>query len=274
MLTNSSLAFIYNLAETAGVPVDIGLLAKAAGVSRVVRAETPGAGMLMREEGGITVVLNSADTIERQRFSYAHEIAHILTGTADRHNINHVSDVSTFDALDDYRSSEAQCERIAAKLLMPEKAFRARLEKSGVCIETILALSKEFQASIPAVTLRVAEIGVEPFVAILWSVKGRPSSTPKLRVTWYTSTYKMAGLRKYYIPRHKPAEKDCVAARAYAGDDEIAVRGCENFNLGNLRGVFYVEALAKGSTHKRYTISLIFPERQPAGDPKPQLSLL
>ncbi|PSU42135.1 hypothetical protein C9J12_29200 [Photobacterium frigidiphilum] len=139
-------------------PIKIGAIAKEFGI--VVKRSTlkPGISGVIKESDGVVLVkISRHDSVERQRFTLAHEIAHFLL---------HKDKIG--DGIEDtmlFRSSlsntlEAEANRLAADLVMPFSLIdlaqfpeKTRLE---VKIETIAKIS---ELSIPAIEVRLGKKG-------------------------------------------------------------------------------------------------------------------
>jgi len=105
------------------------------------------------------VLVNSTDVAERQRFTLAHELGHLLFG-----------DKTHVDAIDDDRSPrEVLCDEFARHLLIPEEGVRAWLghtAKTGGkprVDERIMALlARHFGASPEATRIQLDRMGLLP----------------------------------------------------------------------------------------------------------------
>jgi Zn-dependent peptidase ImmA (M78 family) len=140
------------------VPVRISSLAKALGVE--VKAATLPAGISgeirpNKPRGNHYVVrINRHDPSRRQRFTAAHEIAHFLL------HINEIGAGISDDVL--YRSSlsdrrEAEANRLAADILMPEDLVREALETAKLLkiADVIGYLADRFEVSEAAMRIRL-----------------------------------------------------------------------------------------------------------------------
>ncbi|EPM7948212.1 ImmA/IrrE family metallo-endopeptidase [Vibrio parahaemolyticus] len=139
-------------------PIKIGSIAKSFGI--VVKRATlkPGiSGMIKESNGVVEIKISRHDSIERQRFTLAHEIAHFLL---------HRDIIG--DGIEDsmlFRSSlsntlEAQANRLAADIVMPFSLINdvkfpeeTRLE---IKIEEIARVA---ELSIPAIEVRLSKKG-------------------------------------------------------------------------------------------------------------------
>lgn len=139
-------------------PVKLAPLARALGVK--LRASTLPAGISgeIRPDderpGHFAVRVNRHDSSRRQRFTIAHELSHFLI------HRDEIGDGITDDVL--YRSGisdarEAQANRLAADLLMPQSLIAASLaEAQTLKIENIPAyLAEKFEVSEAAMKIRL-----------------------------------------------------------------------------------------------------------------------
>lgn len=102
--------------------------------------------------GRWSIIVNSDDTIGRQRFSLAHEFKHVLDHPqADRVYRDRAG-----------RSAHAQAERaadcFAAALLMPKPWVKRAFYDQGIRDERLLA--KQFGVSVAAMRFRIDELGL------------------------------------------------------------------------------------------------------------------
>lgn len=140
------------------VPVRVGALAEALGL-RVYRSVLPASvsGMIQPSDEDRTVYevrINKFESPARQRFTLAHEIAHFLL---------HKNDIraGVIDSIM-YRSQltskkEAEANRLAADIVMPEAAVRDALRESGKAANDEVAdeLAHKFRVSTPAMKIRL-----------------------------------------------------------------------------------------------------------------------
>jgi transcriptional regulator with XRE-family HTH domain len=129
--------------------VDVGSVALPPGVSGICATDP-------QRETSIMLV-NSTDVAERQRFTLAHELGHLLFG-----------DKTHVDSVDSERSPlEVLCDEFARHLLIPEDGVRAWLERVGDAAgkphvdERIMALlARHFGASPEATRIQLDRMGL------------------------------------------------------------------------------------------------------------------
>jgi Zn-dependent peptidase ImmA (M78 family) len=144
------------------LPVDVTSLAEALGIKVWESSTMPDdvSGKIMRDEkhgGGAkySILVNSKHPYLRKRFTVAHEIAHYIL---HREQIGYAL---TDDAL--YRSGlsgreEAQANRLAAEILMPQKL----INEHRVFSDNIERLAKLYQVSQEAMRIRLRMPGFMP----------------------------------------------------------------------------------------------------------------
>lgn len=136
------------------LPVDILKIANELGLS--VRYLTGNAELLYSGEykqddgsGRPVCYINRNDTVERQRFTLAHEVAHhvLAHGPALR---------DTDRSMHSYDPKEREANIFAANLLMPDKAVKSMID-SG--ITDAVRLADIFAVSVPALKIKMKELG-------------------------------------------------------------------------------------------------------------------
>lgn len=141
-------------------PVRLSELAKAFGVPVKAATLAPGiSGEIRPNENGFVIRINRHDPPKRQRFSVAHELAHFLLHS-DQIGAGISDDVLYRSSLSDRR--EAQANRLAADILMPDDLVRQQVEaahEKGVG-DLVLFLAEEFAVSEAAMRIKLDQLGV------------------------------------------------------------------------------------------------------------------
>jgi Zn-dependent peptidase ImmA (M78 family) len=145
-------------AHQENAPVKLSVLAKALGVG--LKAATLPAGISgeirpdPNNPGNVVIRVNRHDSDKRQRFTVAHEIAHFLL------HRDHIGNGIKDDVL--YRSSlsdrrEAEANRLAADLLMPEHLIAEWLERARLLrVEDVVGyLAEQFEVSEASMRIRL-----------------------------------------------------------------------------------------------------------------------
>lgn len=137
---------------TLSMPVDVEGLARALAL-KVERQNLPDevCGMIKKTEKGYVIVVNQNDIITKQRFTISRELGHYLYHR---------------DKIEDYinttinEKDEQQANNFAANLLMPSSLIK-KIIKNKLSNEVNPAqLAKELNVSIPAINIRLNNLGL------------------------------------------------------------------------------------------------------------------
>ena len=90
------------------------------------------------------------ETLERQRFTICHEIAHVVLELPSSHE-----DASSHGYVK-RDENEVWCDMFAAELLMPQQQFKKDLDDQEPSINLVDILSKKYCTSFPATASRVS----------------------------------------------------------------------------------------------------------------------
>ncbi|MFG0274078.1 MAG: ImmA/IrrE family metallo-endopeptidase [Phycisphaerales bacterium] len=139
-------------------PVDLVRLAGALGVARITERPLPCDAMLIPKQGSdeYEIALNQAASTERQRFSLAHELGHVVLHRLVP-DTRSLATRSLFIAPGN-RIEEDLCDFIACELLMPADEVVRATHHSHLSIETILRAAGQLRSSLSAVSRRIAEL--------------------------------------------------------------------------------------------------------------------
>ena len=105
----------------------------------------PGSGELHRVKGGYRIVCSSDQPSARQRFTIAHELAHVILARTGRNAPRNGNDV------------ERICDMIATECLMPTSIFEPQIPPN-LSFRAISRLADIFGASLMATAIRCAEL--------------------------------------------------------------------------------------------------------------------
>ena len=135
-----SAATIEKIAAAFGPPTDLEKLGEQLGVVEVEPRELSVDGMVLPKGSGYKIVLNSKKP-DRFRFSWAHELGHII-------------DQSGLLARPQFRSAprspkdtEKLCDKIAAEILMPREEFKEYMDRSEETLAAVHKLASVFDTS-------------------------------------------------------------------------------------------------------------------------------
>ncbi len=224
----------------------LGKWAKALGVGRLIATERIPEAAVARDNGSYTVLVNPRRPRTRQRFSVAHELAHIIIDPRLRFECRSVPTASvTDDAL------ERDCDSIAARILMPARVFRRDLHTTKLNARALVRLSHKYETSYWATSRRVAELSDVPLACFQTSVW----DDGRLRIDWGNVT-RLAGGKHGFVPNGKSVGGVAsVVKAAYSdGSGQFVSRG--HVDLGTVRGSFPVSSVRVAPTSRPRVLSL------------------
>jgi hypothetical protein len=111
------------------------------------------------------ICINGNHSLERQRFTALHEVAHLYLEMPSKHG-----DVLSVDSIFRYSSKpreEILCDIFAAECLFPRHLFQRDLQKHTPSMQAIQTLAEEYEASLAATGSRFAAYPKEPCAWIL-----------------------------------------------------------------------------------------------------------
>jgi Zn-dependent peptidase ImmA (M78 family) len=163
-LARRKAAELLHEAEVKEAPVPVEALAERVGaVIRYAPYDGKLSGLIHRAGGHAVIGVNSLHSAARQRFSIAHEIAHLVLHEPELHVDEHA-----FVAFRNPESSKAsdpheiEANQFAAALLMPPELLRQAILELGTnpdVAEAIQVLAQDFQVSEQAMTIRLTSLG-------------------------------------------------------------------------------------------------------------------
>lgn len=151
--------------EATELPINVFTLARALGatvVPEIVDDEISGG--LYRRTTGPVIGVNAQHHPNRQRFTIAHEIGHLVLHESEDYFVDRVfrRDANSSTALDEY---EIEANKFAAALLMPKQLVRQEIKDYSEPLrsEEVEELSRKFGVSQQAMTFRLVnlQIGLE-----------------------------------------------------------------------------------------------------------------
>ncbi len=182
---------------------DLAELAKQWGAISIEKKPIDSDAMLVRADEGYRIILNDAKTraeVVRQRFSLAHELAHLLLhreGFGDYSNA--IRKHRKRDRLDE---EERLCNQIAAEILMPCTAFSTDASQVGWSLEGLRSLSRRYDTSVQATASRLVSLAPETCHMTIWKLATSDSEGHKLQHSFgKTARYGIQNSNK--IPRRR-----------------------------------------------------------------------
>lgn len=211
--------------------------------------------ILLRFSDGYVIKVNRNQSRNRQHFSCAHEIGHILFDELELTNYIKKIEYRTFNPQAQVENRkfarERLCDVAAKELLMPEEIFRKYLSGFGVSISSIALLSDVFKVSIPAVALRIEEVSTEPCIALQWKL-WRKRKSKVMRLSW---SHKKAQC----IPIHTQVRLGSSLFKAFETDSVVKCH--KLFKIGTAVKRLPMESKGFGYGENRRVYSLAFLER-------------
>lgn len=128
-------------------PVDLPLLAERMGVDEIICDDLVEDGRLEHAPSHTRVVLNASVSEQRRRFTFAHELGHLLLA-------HPTESVIARRTAPNINSEERFCDRFAAALLMPAPWMETRFRHSPVGLATVRQIADGAGVSLSAATVR------------------------------------------------------------------------------------------------------------------------
>ena len=145
-------------------PVDLQLYADqvnaAIKVAYDLRDDEDGFSM-MKPKGGYGICVNGNQTVERQRFTICHELAHIVLGLPSQHGGDPAWSYSKRPP------NEVLCDVFAAELLLPHKLFKPLVDEADPSLAVVSDLARQFEASLVSTGSRFATLSSLPCAFVL-----------------------------------------------------------------------------------------------------------
>ena len=147
---------LLNKSKIMGPPILIRSLRPLCGIKKISKAEIDQDALLISQDDGFYVLINKDHSSNRQRFSCAHEIGHILLSQHYNRVIrSRTSNYVSFKMRD--AEEEYLCNLAAAELLMPSKFFEPLIDKLNFSISSLPLLAKKFWVSIESTAMRLVQ---------------------------------------------------------------------------------------------------------------------
>jgi len=237
---------LLDAADVRKPPVPLHRVAALQGIRRIVVADLGTVdGWLVEERGVLVAKLNRAAPPYRRRYSLAHEIAHTMLGDtpASRWNAEHPRRPGAHRT-----ARERACDAIAAELLLPYHLFQPRCRELGASLAIVKRLADDFDASLSATAIRMAELTSDPIIIARWAPVGPPQH---LTLEWSTRSRTARGC---YIPRGSSPPPGSTPLRAIRQGGRVT--GADNVTPGR-RETHYTESEAFGTKTTGFVLSMI-----------------
>jgi hypothetical protein len=143
-------------------PVDLDAIGTLLGVRSVSRMPLIEDGRLVWDHDGPRVELRVDRPAARQRFTHAHELAHLIVSSNDR-----LGTVARRTVATDPDGEEALCDAIAAALLMPRTWIEPRAN-GRLNLSILRVTAKRAEVSLAAAAVRIAEVADRTCMLLRW----------------------------------------------------------------------------------------------------------
>lgn len=241
-------------------PVDLWTIGREFGVAEVRLASIRSDAMLIPEGDAFVVLLKAAQEEQLQRFSWAHELAHLLL---DRDPNN--SSIFRGLAGDEI---ELLCDSLAAEILMPADAFTRSAENIGYGVNAISTLASMFEAPFEQVGRRLVLTHPEHCVLTTWittrDAKGfRQASLGSLRLDnrGYQAEDALTSGRDRRLTTPAVVLEAFAREGVQSGDVECLIPRQDRGFVGKTVGKVSTEALGVGSRDSRIVYCLSYLDR-------------
>lgn len=142
-------------------PVDVEALARQLGVNEILRVtDLVEDGRLERRDGHVRVLLAARSNRQRQRYTLAHEIGHLLLADPDRDTI--ARRMKTDDEVERF------CDGFAAALLLPRDIISAEYRAMPPTLAALRRIAEQSDTSLAAATVRLHEVVGWPHALLHW----------------------------------------------------------------------------------------------------------
>lgn len=154
-------------------PTDLDSIGTKLGITGFESADLAGSGELRKDGDGLRVFYSNYLSVERRRFTIAHEMGHAVLERTGSHVPRYGKEL------------ERLCDMFAVELLMPKERFIEHAD-GEVSTQRILDMARRFRASVAATGIRFAELyGVSVFACqdsrVIWG-KGRIRPAKKANI--------------------------------------------------------------------------------------------
>ena len=151
------------------------------GVDRLEMRNMEASGLTVdRGNGGFTVFLNAQHAPTRRRFTFAHELAHIMLRPILGARLVHHR-VFAFEQDPEGDRIEGLCDMMASALLMPTRSARPVLEECRWSATAVKRLAMQFDVSYEAAARRFLVLHPEQRALLIWKPPAEPNQPPTAR---------------------------------------------------------------------------------------------
>lgn len=262
--------YLLSLINCDRLPVSLNAIRKRLGLT-VYRKPLPG--LRGCTNPALTIYVNSDDRLAVQKFSAAHELFEVLFFAIRDDVAADWMDDNLFTGL--MERKEALCEIGAAELTMPLPLFSDLIGQHPVCLDAAKEAATLCGVSLTATIYRIIDLGLAAKALVICQHKHKPLDRFPSRVgqgnlfgtpEFMDAERKMRIIRSFvppdfvgYIPHEKSVP--CTSLIQCAFDEGVIVSGTDYFNVGDLRGRYYVEATPFRIDDERHVMALVHLDR-------------
>ncbi len=216
-------------------PFDHTILAGKRNVTRIREARIKLAAYLVPlENGSYEIVLNSADSRQRQRFSCNHEVGHtFFIEHSPRLRARQSQSIGTSNSEDP--EEERLCDVAATELLLPWRHFTDCLSERVLSVTTIIDLAFLFDASIRSTAIRFCEATSKRVLIAAWKAADTRDPEKGLRLLWVAKSAKAMAT----VSALEVFGPDSQVYRTFATGETL--KGRDVFSLGGRPEPYYIE---------------------------------
>lgn len=236
-------------ASCTSVPTDLSKLASHLGIIDIRSCPLTTAGRIVDAPEGRIIEVNSGDSPERQNFSVAHELGHLIVEelgvfSGQLHRVTPLYQRPKFSS-----KMERLCDVAAAEILVPITWLRNLLRRKAPSITTVGEIAHECRTSLEVASRRVAAAGIWHCRFIWWDWDGKNLQATKAYPPYHRQT--LLWLR----PKDCSSSLICRSIR-----DQKILAGREVLLVENEEHEFITEAWGLS---QNTAMSLILHERYP-----------
>ncbi len=126
-------------------------------------------GQTTRIQGHDCIFINATHSVERQRFTILHELAHIVLGIKSNHTGHPTG--NQFGSYQGRPQEEVLCDLFAAECLLPRSFFQQDVLESAVTLSDLQMLAEKYQASLTCTASRFVDHTDELCACVLSEAK-------------------------------------------------------------------------------------------------------
>ena len=199
-----------------------------------------GDGRIFPRAGQTIIEYRPDQTIERQRFTICHEIAH--TCFPDYFEFVRRYDLKGEEGTSAHRRFERLCNVGAGELLMPHQEFQADLAGRKICFQETCSLGARYGASVDATVRRLLDFTDHPCGVAFLTDQGfeKFNALPeRFRVRWFWKTKTFRG----YVPTGTLLPKGTSLLHSTLQEDGFKPSARETWFINNAPRSWYIEGL-------------------------------